>query len=1202
MSDSAPVMPIAGRFTPVSLLGRGGMGEVWLSRDRVHQTEVALKRVSPIDSDGPVGIRHQREFMNLCRLRHPGILRVEEYGIDGREGARWFTSEVLRGPVSGEICPRISFPRWFELCSGMLEALAFMHRNGWVHGDIKSDNIRLRSRPVDQLPLDPVLLDFGLSHREGHPGEEKILGTPHSMPPEQWLGEPPDARGDVYSAGILFYQLWCGRMPFRGPQRSRLGRAHLQEDPPDLDQIRPGLPPRALQCIGRMLAKRPDDRPRDGGELWNRFQQVGAAPVDPASSVQSLAAQIRYAGPSDEQIASLLDALRSAVAEDGDPGIVLHLHRRCGDRRRIAERVRTHLLGDGIPVISVDPASSEVLADLSDVVADGTELVVAMIEDPGTGSVALRSALENRHVRGCRVLWWINCDRQPAGYLGSVVANRPTRRVSSDEHQAVELGQWLEEALPAARVPGKLMQRLQRWGQGSPAIWQRILLGRVKAGQLSHDGLRWSWNRLDQYPEDRWRIRATEQARELPDEELRILQALSILRAPAVPSDVARVAGIGPGQFPALASKLVQRRWIRIDSDLHWCEPFQAEGVLLATAADLRQQLHEVASGLKNLDELQRARHRISAGDPRSAAESLKVWLKDRVVTATEATGLIEVLTPLVDHLPAQEKSDWAELLGRVEDSLDQSARRDQAWRICAASLQGDDGSASIRLARLRAHTTRRDGDPLEALRILEKRMPTDPQAARTQPEWILMALEHSRVLRTLARRGLAAVPSFEVPEQTSGFELEITLESCRCALARGARLHAKDLASQVIDQATAGSQARFIAEAQCLLARAVDDSRSLRVWSRLHELLCRRQGQGEAAVVARIESAEAGWRLGLEAEARSEISSVIEEVRRSYRGQLPRALLLLARCEAGAGWTRSAALQLEEALTLDGPAGIVAWEGNLLVAASEWAAGRCQIALEILQSTLPERAPHEQQSIDIHWRHAILESRCVFSSGEPLEALKIIDQAIGRLRTRGTARDVGPLRRERVQLLDRLGHTVLAQSERRRITADFGQEPGADPEPAGLRRAREALERRRHLLLHRGSQHKADRYLETAALKVLRLRAQPLTTWLSLERSEDLNPSEREQAASSAWRKVVRLESREGRAAVLLWWAQSRERNGDPLSGSRLRKAALREVDRWQQKSPEGTRWKELAKMLRVEGLGSEALSGNGGRNAALA
>ena len=197
------------------------MGEVWLVKDLVTAEEVALKQISAAQAKTPIGQRLRREFLHLTQLRHPSILRVKNYGQDQGSGATWFSSEVLRGPTSTELSGRLNLFNWCRLATGFLRALAFLHRNGWVHGDIKPDNIRLRKK-MDDGPLDPVLLDFGLT-RQGHlPAEEKILGTPQSMAPEQWLGQPPDFLSDIYSAGVLLYQWWTGRFPFE-----EIGRAHV---------------------------------------------------------------------------------------------------------------------------------------------------------------------------------------------------------------------------------------------------------------------------------------------------------------------------------------------------------------------------------------------------------------------------------------------------------------------------------------------------------------------------------------------------------------------------------------------------------------------------------------------------------------------------------------------------------------------------------------------------------------------------------------------------------------------------------------------------------------------------------------------------------------------------------------------------------------------------------------------------------------
>ncbi len=1194
--------PIAGRFFPAALLGRGGMGEVWHCRDRVAVEDVALKRVAPEDSCGPIGDRHRREFDHLTRLRHPSILAVKEYGIDPRDGARWFSSEVLAGPVSTELIGTLSLADWLQMSRRFLRALAFMHRNGWVHGDIKSDNIRLRRplRPGDSA--DPVLLDFGLCQQQGQPPEEKILGTPHAMPPEQWLGERPDARGDIYSSGVLLYQWWCGHLPFEKKDRSQMGKAHLQEDPAPLKEFRGGLPEAAIVIIDKMLKKRPDDRPHEAGEVLALLERVFPSAEEGCvvESGPSLVAQLRYPGVGEELPRLVLDQILR-VKDVG--GVVLHLHRREGDRRKIANRVEVKLMSRGLPVMGVDAATDDPIQDVIRSIPPGSRSVVIKVDDPDSATQAMQQAMQTTEVLGCKLIWWLHCSSSPGGFLGELLAMRSHRVICTDDGSPIDLAEWLAMALPGANVGSILHHRLQCWGAGSPSIWERILIGRVVAGDLAHDGRRWIWQQPNSHPEDRWRDRVVEQVLHLEENNRSLLEALAIVGAPATASEVATVAGIDRGLVPSVVSGLVQKNWIRLDGALHWREPFQAEGVLVAIDPDRRKVLHERASGLPQRDALDRVRHEMSAGNPEQAALLLEPWFEDEAKRTRDAGRLASVLTPLVDLLRDHTQARWADLLGQVEDQLGNAAQRDRAWRV-AANWHQRGTLTALRLARLRAHTTRRDGDPQQALELLDDASESSPgQEHEIERERILVAIERSRILRALARRGATSAPilQVEVGEDAQDLLEEALLERCRCALARGARLQAIDLARQVIDSPASEIRVRHIVEAQCLRARAMEDLRSLRIWSRWLHHLCHQESRREGSIVAGIQAAEASLRLGEGALALTEVTGLIEQARLHCRGQLPRALLLMARCESGAGWIRAASRCLEEALTLDGSAGIVAWEGSLLVAASEWAAGRPCTARQILEATPVHRAPHEKESIDVHGRHLILESRCAFSMGNPSEALSILDRGITSLRLRGTDRDLAPLRRERANLLGRLGQSAMAQTERHRIAAGVIPEPGTDPEPVGFRRARKALDRR-GVLLRRRQHQEANRYLEVAALDALRLRAQPMSTLLTLERNNEAAPAEKERIAVSAWRRLLKLESREGHAAVLLWWARAREEAGDDVAGQRLRQAALREVDRWRLQSPAGTRWRELATLLGVADLASGSVSDMGGRSTSLA
>ena len=175
---------------------------VWersVGRDRKSGELVSLKKIEAEQARSPLGQRLRREFLHLKKLSHPSILRVLDFGVSPKTGETWFTSEVLRGPVSTEIAGQITLQQWWQLSTGFLRALSFMHRNRWVHGDIKPDNIRLRA-DVAEGALDPVLLDFGLSRQSICQRKKRSNATIDG--PRAMARATTPLRSDAYSAGI----------------------------------------------------------------------------------------------------------------------------------------------------------------------------------------------------------------------------------------------------------------------------------------------------------------------------------------------------------------------------------------------------------------------------------------------------------------------------------------------------------------------------------------------------------------------------------------------------------------------------------------------------------------------------------------------------------------------------------------------------------------------------------------------------------------------------------------------------------------------------------------------------------------------------------------------------------------------------------------------------------------------------------------
>lgn len=1166
------------------------MGEVWLVRDHVTGETVSLKQIAPQQVRTPIGQRLRREFLHLQQLRHPSILHVRDFGISSA-GEAWFTSEVLRGPSSTDLSGNVSLQRWWELSSGFLRALSFMHRNDWIHGDIKPDNVRLRS-PETNGPLDPVLLDLGLSRREHFPAEEKILGTPHTMAPEQWLGQPPDRRSDIYSAGVLLYHWWTGYFPFEEVSKPLLSSSHLHDEIPSISKRRLGLPPQVCDVLLRMLSKKPDDRYADGGEvLADLSNALGYESWSEAENSESLIAQVSYAGTGEKSVSELLEPLLSWVGRRNPEDALVHLHEHDADRRWIVERATGILQASGVSVISLGARSEEPLSDLSQKIGTDSDRIVVLVEDPDLGNPEWQRILQIHQWKNSRLLWWVSSRERPSGFIGQALSLGTTVEVATDTDELPDLEQFLQFALPGCSVPSRLLNRLQSWGQGQPGLWRRILTGRIRSGELGHDGVRWIWQDHVASSEDRWRIRSQEQLNLISTDSRRILESLAVLGRPATVTELSEMVQLPSGDFPARVAKLAAQKWLRVGRQIDFIRAFQRDAVLACLSSTLRQKIHGQARVFEHSDPLETAQHQLSFGDLEAATQTLSPILKivERPMATREAARWVPVISSLIHLLPNNDRRPWLELLGQLEDRLGHVALRDHAWRQAAAETVAG-SRESLRLTRWRAAVQRRDGEVKKALACIEEvsRQALDFSSEEVVEEAILVALEYSRIQRSFVRQGLGKLSKRDplsdwVTRCRGDLRTALILEQCRRYLLQGSRLRARDHARHALKGTR---DARMVSEAMCLLARAQDDLPSLRLWSRLHGFLSRREHRHEAATAAEVDAVEALQRMGESPRVAQEVHRLIDRARKECPAQLPRALMVKAREEAGAGFIRSAARDLEEAMSLEGPAGIVAWEGNLLVAASEWVAGRSQTALRILEAATPEWAPHEPERIDVHARHSILKSRCLRSLGDLSGCLFVIDHALTQLRLRGTDRDLFSLRMERVALLKLLGRESLARMEQRKLRGLKLKEPGLDPEPNGARRAvRSFQELLRELNRTRDPDvNLADDWesrFEAVALDALRLRIQPLSVRIQLAKNLLSSHADPEMLARQSWKKVVRLESREGRAMVLDFWAGVRRKKGDLAAARVLQRAAEQELDRWCQKSPQGSVRSALAEWL---------------------
>ncbi|MDD5261365.1 MAG: serine/threonine-protein kinase [Methylacidiphilales bacterium] len=256
---------IAGRYEVLSLLGVGGLGEVYLCLDRESQTRVAVKRLKD-DKQIPASVieQTQREAKVLSELRHRNIIRILDFSMDSR--GYFFVLEFVDGPCLSEIIRNTPFDQntFLHFATQCLEGLGAAHRRHLLHLDIKPANLMLHNYPNPNFTV--KILDFGVARlveETAHVGEnEELYGSIYYISPEQLTQKPLDARSDLYSLGHVFYQSLSGAIAFPGvDEMMALAKAHLHQTPASLHDYKPDLDETLCQWVYWLLAKKPEDRP-----------------------------------------------------------------------------------------------------------------------------------------------------------------------------------------------------------------------------------------------------------------------------------------------------------------------------------------------------------------------------------------------------------------------------------------------------------------------------------------------------------------------------------------------------------------------------------------------------------------------------------------------------------------------------------------------------------------------------------------------------------------------------------------------------------------------------------------------------------------------------------------------------------------------------------------------------------------------------
>ncbi|HJQ67685.1 MAG TPA: protein kinase [Blastocatellia bacterium] len=305
-------------------LGTGGMCDVYRARHSLIGKQVAIKVLKPeLAADTKISQRFEQEALAASRVRHPHAIDVTDFGVDGRNRP-FIVMELVEGKTIGELLREngpFSVERTAAILRQVAGALEAAHAAGVIHRDVKPDNIMIAEYEdgdwVEVADFGVAKIQEDVNRRAALTGANFIIGTPRYMSPEQCEEKPVDARSDIYSLGVVVYEMLTGDAPFEG-NSTRLLIAHSTEPPMPLSLKRPDIAPAVEAVVMRALHKDPARRPQSALEFSREFSE--AAGLAQSGEEEALASGFlrrasAYTGEDPDNEATLVRKQQREVAE-----------------------------------------------------------------------------------------------------------------------------------------------------------------------------------------------------------------------------------------------------------------------------------------------------------------------------------------------------------------------------------------------------------------------------------------------------------------------------------------------------------------------------------------------------------------------------------------------------------------------------------------------------------------------------------------------------------------------------------------------------------------------------------------------------------------------------------------------------------------------------------------------------------------------